>query len=296
MLIKDAKELRQLTGNYYANNDFSKVVGELEQAREELVLLIGEKVMALAESGEKETLAAKVKRPMAILATLRMYQKNDLSHEDDGRKFKTSTDNGEKLPWEWQLDRDDAMHLESYYRGVDALIRFLDGSDIAEWKESETYKVRQSLIIRNGQEFNRYFPIENSERMYLLLVPFIREAQMLTVKKAYGKDWDSLLTAERAVDEVRYAACVATALLAMSIALHRLPLKLIPSGVIRGYMAENGMSKSQPATYEEIIKSADWMREDAAMWINQMKQLRDGEAPNYDLVPNNNPRNKYCSL
>ncbi len=296
MLIKDAKELRQLTGNYYANNDFSKVVGELEQAREELVLLIGEKVMALAESGEKETLAAKVKRPMAILATLRMYQKNDLSHEDDGRKFKTSTDNGEKLPWEWQLDRDDAMHLESYYRGVDALIRFLDGSDIAEWKESETYKVRQSLIIRNGQEFNRYFPIENSERMYLLLVPFIREAQMLTVKKAYGQDWDSLLTAERGVDEVRYAACVATALLAMSIALHRLPLKLIPSGVIRGYMAENGMSKSQPATYEEIIKSADWMREDAAMWINQMKQLRDGEAPNYDLVPNNNPRNKYCSL
>lgn len=296
MLIKDAKELRQLTGNYYANNDFSKVVGELEQAREELVLLIGEKVMALAESGEKETLAAKVKRPMAILATLRMYQKNDLSHEDDGRKFKTSTDNGEKLPWEWQLDRDDAMHLESYYRGVDALIRFLDGSDIAEWKESETYKVRQSLIIRNGQEFNRYFPIENSERMYLLLVPFIREAQMLTVKKAYGQDWDSLLTAERGVDEVRYAACVATALLAMSIALHRLPLKLIPSGVIRGYMAENGMSKSQPATYEEIIKSADWMREDAAMWINQMKQLRDGDAPNYDLVPNNNPRNKYCSL
>lgn len=296
MLIKDAKELRQLTGNYYANNDFSKVVGELEQAREELVLLIGEKVMALAESGENETLTAKVKRPMAILATLRMYQKNDLSHEDDGRKFKTSTDNGEKLPWEWQLDRDDAMHLESYYRGVDALIRFLDGSDIAEWKESETYKVRQSLIIRNGQEFNRYFPIENSERMYLLLVPFIREAQMLTVKKAYGQDWDSLLTAERGVDEVRYAACVATALLAMSIALHRLPLKLIPSGVIRGYMAENGMSKSQPATYEEIIKSADWMREDAAMWINQMKQLRDGDAPNYDLVPNNNPRNKYCSL
>lgn len=296
MLIKDAKELRQLTGNYYANNDFSKVVGELEQAREELVLLIGEKVMALAESGENETLSAKVKRPMAILATLRMYQKNDLSHEDDGRKFKTSTDNGEKLPWEWQLDRDDAMHLESYYRGVDALIRFLDGSDIAEWKESETYKVRQSLIIRNGLEFNRYFPIENSERMYLLLVPFIREAQMLTVKKAYGQDWDSLLTAERGVDEVRYAACVATALLAMSIALHRLPLKLIPSGVIRGYMAENGMSKSQPATYEEIIKSADWMREDAAMWINQMKQLRDGEAPNYDLVPNNNPRNKYCSL
>lgn len=296
MLIKDAKELRQLTGNYYANNDFEKVAGDLDQAREELVQLIGEKVMSLAEDGTNETLTAKVKRPMAILATLRMYQKNDLSHEDDGRKFKTSTDNGEKLPWEWQLDRDDAMHLEEYFRGVDSLIRFLDNSDIAEWKESETYKVRQSLIIRNGQEFNRYFPIDNSERMYLLLVPFIREAQMLTVQKAYGLGWGDLFTAEAAASEARFAACVATALLSMSIALRRLPLKLIPSGVIRGYMAENGMSKSQPASYEEIIRSADWMREDAAMWINQMKQLRDGEPSAYELIPKNDPRNKYCSL
>lgn len=295
MLIKDAKELRQLTGNYYANNDFEKVAGDLDQAREELVQLIGEKVMSLAEDGTNETLTAKVKRPMAILATLRMYQKNDLSHEDDGRKFKTSTDNGEKLPWEWQLDRDDAMHLEEYFRGVDSLIRFLDNSDIAEWKESETYKVRQSLIIRNGHEFSRYFPIENSERMYLLLVPFIREAQMLTVAKAYGQGWNDLLSTTEE-NECRYAAAIATALLAMSIALHRLPLKVIPCGVIRGYMAENGMSKSQPATYEEIIKSADWMREDAAMWINQMKQLRDGEPSAYELIPKNDPRNKYCSL
>lgn len=292
-LINDAKELRQLTGNYYANNDFAKIVGDLEQAREELVQLIGENVMVLAEEGTDDLLTAKVKRPMAILATLRMYQKNDLSHEDDGRKFKTSTDNGEKLPWEWQLDRDDAMHLEEYYRGVDALIRYLDNSDINEWKESEMYKVRQSLLIRSGQQFNTYFPIENSERMYLLLVPFIREAQMLAIQKAYGEGWGDLLANE---SETRYAACMATALLAMSIALRRLPLKVMPAGVIRGYMAENGMRNSQTASYDEIIKSADWMREDAASWINQMKQLRDGVASSYDLLPKNDRRNKYCSL
>lgn len=109
------KELRELTGNYYANNDFGKIKGEIELATEELSALIGEEVYKKAEEAylndttEEDELVRKVQRPIAIMATLRMYQKNDLSHEDDGRKFKIATDNSEKLPWEWQLDRDDAL-------------------------------------------------------------------------------------------------------------------------------------------------------------------------------------------
>ena len=92
-----AKELRELTGSYYANNSFSKISGDIEVATEELTVLIGEPVMQLAEkyyqNGEDNELVRKVQRPIAIMATLRMYQKNDLSHEDDGRKFKMATDN-----------------------------------------------------------------------------------------------------------------------------------------------------------------------------------------------------------
>ena len=92
LLINSSEELRQLTGNYYANNDFSKVVGDIEQATEELTELVGEKVMEQATIGNNAELLKKVQRPIAILATLRLYRKNDLSHEDDGRKFKVSTD------------------------------------------------------------------------------------------------------------------------------------------------------------------------------------------------------------
>lgn len=196
-----AKELRELTGSYYANNSFSKISGDIEVATEELTVLIGEPVMQLAEkyyqNGEDNELVRKVQRPIAIMATLRMYQKNDLSHEDDGRKFKMATDNSEKLPWEWQLDRDDALHLEEYYRSVDALIRYLNKTGLQEWMQTDTYKLTQRLIIRNGNSFDMYFPIEKSERTFLVLVPFIREAQRLKVERAYGDGWDELLAEKR---------------------------------------------------------------------------------------------------
>ena len=105
-----SRELRELTGNYYANNDFNKIITDIELATEEISALIGVELYKKVEGWYKETkedadqdLIKKVQRPIALLATLRMYQKNDLSHEDDGRKFKIATDNSEKLPWEWQL-------------------------------------------------------------------------------------------------------------------------------------------------------------------------------------------------
>lgn len=42
-----------------------------------------------------------------------------------------------------------------------------------------------------------YFPIEKSERTFLVLVPFIREAQRLKVERAYGDGWDELLAEKR---------------------------------------------------------------------------------------------------
>lgn len=299
-------ELRELTSNYYANNDFRKIEGEIELATDELAQLIGTPLIELAEkyynhSEEKSSdadLVRKVQRPIALLATLRLYQKNDLSHEDDGRKFKTATDGSEKLPWEWQLDRDDALHLEEYYKAVDVLIRYLNKKQPEEWTKSDLYKSAQTLIIRNGAAFERYFPINRSERTFILLLPFIREAQQLTVKRAYGAAaWETLL-AENQVPETdaHFAACKAVALLAMSMALRRLSLGVIPGGIIRRFVAESGMSESEPASLNDVERIAGWMADDAAIWIDEMKRARDGSISGFDLLPKNDSHNKYCRL
>lgn len=299
------KELREITGNYYANNDFNKISGEIDLAGEELAMLVGEKVISLAEDsyhGKEENpdmeLVKKVQRPVAILATLRLYRKNDLSHEDDGRKFKVATDNSEKLPWEWQLDRDDALHLEEYYKSVDALIRYLNKKELKEWIDSSLYKLSQSLIIRNVEAFDSYFPIERSERMFLMLVPFIREAQMLTVRRAYGNTWDSLVSENKVPEsDVHFAACKAVALLAMSMALRRMSLSVIPGGIVRKFIAENGMGKSETVSLADVERVSDWMSDDAAIWIDEMKRARDGGGSSeYELLPKNDKNNKYCRL
>lgn len=301
---KGAQELRDLTGNYYANNKFDKIAGEIELAAEELAALVGDGVIELAgkyyaEPGEDADaeLVRKVQRPIAILATLRMYRKNDLSHEDDGRKFKMATDGSEKLPWEWQLDRDDALHLEEYYRAVDALIRYLNKKGLEVWTGTASYRLAQTLIIRSGEVFDSYFPIDCSERMFLMLLPFIREAQMLTVKRAYGKGWDELLEESGMPEtDAHFAACKAVALLAMSMALRRLSLSLIPGGVLRKFMTENGMGESEPASLKDVDRLAGWMADDAATWVDEMKRARDGGQAEYELLPKNDKRNKYCRL
>ncbi|MEG0889500.1 MAG: DUF6712 family protein [Bacteroides sp.] len=305
MILQTTKEIRELTGNYFANNDFGKIVGEIEMATEELAELIGQEVYKQAEgyyqnnsaTDEEKELVRKVQRPIAIMATLRMYQKNDLSHEDDGRKFKIDS-NSEKLPWEWQLDRDDARHLEDYYKSVDVLIRYLNKKGSEQWTKSRAYKESQKLLIRNGQEFDTYFPIEKSERTYLMLVPYIKEVQMLHTKRAYGPDkWDELLseTAEEET-EVHYAACKATALMAMSLAMARMQLKVVPAGVVRSYVAESGAMASEPATMADIKLLADWIKDDAMGWLDEMKRARDGGDRIYKMLPENDKRNKFVRL
>ena len=308
-----AEELRDLTGNYYANNEFNKIKSDIKVATYHLCKIVGDAVYARAlqaytnqevsgtDEGQISDVAKfveLVQRPIAIMATLQMYRKNDVSHEDSGRKVVVASDGTDKIPWEWQLDRDDAIHMEEYYQAVEQLIDYLNKTQLKEWMKSEPKRLADTLLIRSGREFDKYFPIQSSERMYLLLVGFIREVQIRHIRPAYGVEkWDALLK-ERSTpeSEVRFAACKATALLSMSLALLRMPLQLIPGGVVRNYMSENGMRESLPASVDDVNRLASWLQQDAMDWIVQMKDLRDGHVGDISLLPENDRRNKFCLL
>lgn len=294
---KGAQELRLLTGNYYAANNFDRIRIDIQLATDELSQIVGEEVLNKAEKdyqdGNNAELVTLVQYPIAMLATVRFYRKNDVSHEDTGRKVKLASDGTDKIPWEWQLDRDDAIHMEQYYQGVERLVRFLNRIQLPEWLKSEGYRMTAALLIRSGKEFDNYFPIRQSERLFMLLVPFIQEVQLRTVKPAFGKDWDKLLS-NGAYSDVRYSACKATALFAMATALRRMPLQLIPSAVIRGYVAEHGVVSSMPATLDEVVRLSGWLEQDAMDWLDRMKEYRDGvQQTEIDYLPHNCKMNKY---
>lgn len=293
-----AAELRRMTGNYYAGNDFSAIEMDIEDATDELIQVIGRAVYDKAENAylkgegnDQVRLVQLVQRPIALLATLHYFQRNDVSHEDSGRKVKLSSDGTDKIPWEWQLDRDDSIHLQAYYSAVERLIRWLNESKDADWQKSDAYRNAAGLLIRSGREFDTYFPISQSERMYILLLPFLREVQIDTVAPSYGEGFDKLLDA---TSDVRYAASKALALLTMSVALRRMPLQLIPYSVVQGFNAANGMADSQPASLADTQRMAAMLEADAADWLERMRQLRDGTSgEDIPLLPSNSKTNKF---
>lgn len=294
-----AAELRRMTGNYYVGNDFSAIEMDIEDATDELIQVIGRAVYDKAENAylkgegnDQVRLVQLVQRPIALLATLHYFQRNDVSHEDSGRKVKLSSDGTDKIPWEWQLDRDDSIHLQAYYSAVERLIRWLNESKDADWQKSDAYRNAAGLLIRSGREFDTYFPISQSERMYILLLPFLREVQIDTVAPSYGEGFETLL--ESATSDVRYAASKALALLTMSVALRRMPLQLIPYSVVQGFNAANGMADSQPASLADTQRMAAMLEADAADWLERMRQLRDGTSgEDIPLLPSNSKTNKY---
>lgn len=294
-----AAELRRMTGNYYAGNDFSAIEMDIEDATDELLQVIGravydkaEKAYLKGENNDQVHLVQLVQRPIALLATLHYFQRNDISHEDSGRKVKLSSDGTDKIPWEWQLDRDDSIHLQAYYSAVERLIRWLNESKDADWQKSDAYRNAAGLLIRSGREFDTYFPISQSERMYILLLPFLREVQIATVAPSYGEGFETIL--ESATSDVRYAASKALALLTMSVALRRMPLQLIPYSVVQGFNAANGMADSQPASLADTQWMAAMLEADAADWLERMRQLRDGTSgEDIPLLPSNSKTNKY---
>lgn len=300
-----SQELHDLTGSYYANNNFSRISGEIELAKEEVTKIIGNSIMekvedAYATPGSDKavyvSLVPYVQLPVAILATLSMYQKNDVSHENDGRKIKISTET-EKLPWEWQLKRDDEIQLNQYYKAVDRLIGKLDSLNPTEWKDSESKKAAKSLLIANTEQYDNCFPIERSGRMFMLLLPFLKEVQRRIIKPALGSDFPTLLSGTGLTDKqkelIEYVR-PPMALFAMALAIRRLPIGLIPSGVVRNYVSSSGtMNSSQPASVSDVKALAGWMEDDARQLLDEMKRFRTDAIAETSLLPENSIDNKF---
>ena len=126
---------------------------------------------AAYEAGDDKTgLVAAVQLPVAILAVSRYSKNNLVSHEDSGSKVKT--DENEKIPFEWMVDRDERAQRERYYRAMDALYAFLEGSGMKEWAESEEKKRLSTSVVRTIHDFERIYPVgrldKESEGLILL--------------------------------------------------------------------------------------------------------------------------------
>jgi hypothetical protein len=299
-------ELSAIVGNYYKSNDFDKVKSDIVLATADLIKIIGKPVYDLAEAAYlgnttdpmKKLLVNYVQMCIGILATFNMYRQNDISHEDSGRKVKIDPEN-ERIPWEWQLKRDDEIQLDRYYQAVDVLIVFLDSTSYVEWHQSDQKKLANSLFIKNAEKFNMYFPINSSGRMYMMLLPWIREAERKYIKPVLGDQFEKYLTGDGltpAEKEIRELIYPPIPLYAMSIAIRRMPVGVIPAGIIRNFVdGSQTMNASDPASLNEITSVSRLLISEGLDLLNDLKKALS-ETVEAIIIPVNDEKNKYMRV
>ena len=290
MIIESAEQIRNLTGSYYANNDFTKIEHIVKGVEQELCTTLSMDTLDGLEGEAK--LAAQ--QAVAYMATMRFYRLNDISHENAGRKVKIDKEN-EARPFEWQLARDDRAHLEEYYRALDRLVDSLQ-SDTA-FQQTRLYKRMDSLIVKDADSLSYLTGLDPSPWLYLRLLPYLDESQRF-VAKAYGTGFRDGIAG--AGDELQHAAQMAVALGAIALMGRRTSLQTLPYGLMKIFESDGGGNRQEQAALDRLDNYLKHLSKEQRYWLEEMKQLRDEaagtEQPTHLQMPDNERHQKYMRL
>lgn len=207
----------------------------------DVVAIVGrEPVEALAdfyENGESDNTAMAdalvyLQQAVAFFTWLKIIPTLDAQHDETGRSHRLGEN--EKGLTALQEFKDEENILRLAYEATDALIEALDREAFPFWVESSKYKQREGLLIRSKEEFDNYYII-GSHRLFVTLVPIIREVQGATVAPVLGKYLTPILSGEDSdtFTLMKATAARAVALLTMQKAVERLPVEVIPEGIVQ---------------------------------------------------------------
>lgn len=285
-----SEELRQATGSFYANADFDKIAALVEQVQGEVAKQIGTEVMASIDAdyndGKDSELIHAAQRTVGYMATIRYFRLNDISHETDGRKVKMDGEN-ERRPFEWQLERDDQMHMEEYYNAFDHLVTLL--MDDETFQAGTLYQRISALLVDSASALEWATGIEVSAHLFLRLVPLLHEAQMY-VQKSYGEQPLSGIADET----LKFLAQCAIGHRALALFVRRTEMKALPGGAFRTALTGGGRSES--STTEQLH---DFYKEELRCgeeYVHDMQTRRDAladEGVDHLVMPENEEGNKF---
>ena len=306
-----AKEIQTLVGTYFQSNDFAVIESEINSASRTIRKLIGPGIFDRAEKyyrtpeftaqdgGIDSQLVTAIQTAIAQLAMVRFYQQNILSHEDGGRTAKIHEES-EKMPWQWQYDRDDQALLDKYYRSLDELYTFLEEEQIEEWKTSPLRQKLAECFIKDLDTFQAVFPLEDSPRMFYILVPFMLEAQDRIIRPIVGEEaFERMKAGDIGEDlaEQFATAKLCIPLYAVITAVKRMSVKILPTMIVRrfsdSFQGGRGGNIDDAAT-RKLLCTLEQEATDAKTELQKAVTNRRNPARHVALLPDNDPSKKYC--
>jgi hypothetical protein len=310
-------ELKDLLSFLDADLKFKKLSADIKTATGEVIDLIGKEIYELAVAAYKDTSISQedkdfiyaVRYPIAIQAYRLFAPTGDVAHTNNGRKMRQ--DDGEKLPFEWLLDKSDKALEIRYYRALDEMIKFLDSTEDIElntlWKDSEYYKMSRELFVHSTKVFSEVFPIE-SRLLYIKLTSGLKDCEDYHIKALVGRDkFNALKTALKSnieiIDEKDLELIQlikkATVFHAMAWSMPRYSVNLYPEGVLQHYTSDKATTKgAKPTLKSETSEAKQAFAADAEKALNAIQKLLEPapvEENESNLIPNQMYGDKFFS-
>ena len=280
-----ARELKKLLGFIYKANNFDNMISFIAFAENDVRKVISDAVFDLAQAHylsensfiAKDTdhpeytildnLVTSIQLPVALHAYRRYAVQNDLAHSEKGRSIIVT--NEEKPAFEWMIDKSDKSLLDIAHESTDLILEFLDKNAgtsyipdpskptetalLIPWASSAQFKVIRELFITKDQ-FNDEFFINGSRRVFLAVSPFIRSVQKNEILASLGTTKYDLVKAELlsgslapSTETLLGKIRPALVMFAMSKAVLRLSIEVLPNGIFTNFITGTINSKSAAA-------------------------------------------------
>lgn len=267
-------ELKELLGFIDADLKLKNMIPDIITATNDVIDLIGKEVYDKAVTAyadgtianEDKPFIFAVRYPIAINAYRLFAPSNDISHTNNGRKMRQ--DEGEKLPFEWMIDRDNDALERRYYRALDDLIKYLDrladGDLKTAWISSDAYKASHNLFVRTVADFDRFFQIK-SKFLMIKLAPGLADCEDYEIRPRIGAEkmstLKSMLKANEAITEAKDLELIrlikkASVAYSLAWAMPRLSVQLFPEGVLQHYTSDMATTKGFKPTLNSETESA----------------------------------------
>lgn len=336
-----AKELKKLLGFIYKSNNFENMISFIGFAENDIRKIISDAVFNVAQAHYQgvnysiapdtdhpeyavlDNLVSSIQLPVALHAYRRYAVQNDLAHSDKGRSIIVTGE--EKPAFEWMIDKSDKSLLDIAHEATDLLLEFLDKYcdamyapdpakpdeqvNLLPWAASSQFRlIRELFITKDG--FDTEFFIGGSRRVFLAVAPFIRSVQKNEILASLGTVKYELVKAsllegspsteiETLLSKIRPAL----ALFAMSKAVLRLSVEVLPNGIFSNFITGTINSKSAAAdplrvqvsnllntqALAELARLQDYLS-------RQMIEAAGGTVEPVDLTERIDPLLKYVRL
>ena len=290
------KELVNVLGLIDRDLEFSKWEPIIPLATKELVSIIGpEPVTALdayyredtktqadADKDWNEALRL-AQQAIAMFAWIRVIPTLDAQHSTAGRgKHLGENEHGMTAVQEF---KDEENIRSMAYQAVDALVAEMEEKAFSWWTSSKKHQQLQTLLIRDKDTFDEFFVI-GSHRLFLTLIPMIREVQDAYLVPILGYQRMSALLDGTSDLPANILPMVQRplALLAMKRAVERLPIEVLPDGIVQ--VQQVGMVRDRMKAEQQARNSvAQNLSKDAEEFLNILTnaiQTIDAEAKRID--------------